>query len=87
MSSSVNVTEYLFHRLYQLGIRALHGVPGDFNLHALDYVEQCGLQWVGNANELNAGQSYRHYLQVSEIDLSQAMLPMDMRESKASEQL
>ena len=52
---SVNVAEYLFARLHQLGLRALHGLPGDFNLLALDFVESSGLTWVGNCNELNAG--------------------------------
>lgn len=52
----VNVAEYLFTRLYQLGVKDLHGVPGDFNLVALDYVEPCGINWVGNCNELNAGR-------------------------------
>ena len=51
----VNVAEYLFTRLHQLGVKDLHGVPGDFNLVALDYVEPCGINWVGNCNELNAG--------------------------------
>lgn len=27
---------------------------GDFNLVSLDQVAKCGLQWVGNCNELNA---------------------------------
>lgn len=53
--NTVNIAEYLFTRLYQLGVKDLHGVPGDFNLVALDYVEPCGLNWVGNCNELNAG--------------------------------
>lgn len=52
----VNVVQYLYARLHQLGVRALHGVPGDFTLLALDYVESSGLTWVGNANELNAGR-------------------------------
>jgi TPP-dependent 2-oxoacid decarboxylase len=56
-SQKVNVAEYLFTRLYQLGVKDLHGVPGDFNLVALDYVEPCGINWVGNCNELNAGRS------------------------------
>lgn len=55
---TVNVAEYLYARLHQLGVRALHGLPGDFNLLALDYVESSGLKWVGNCNELNAGKSY-----------------------------
>src|SRR5204863_100587 len=28
---------------------------GDYNLVALDYLSKCGLHWVGNCNELNAG--------------------------------
>ena len=72
----VDVAEYLFRRLHEVGIRSVHGVPGrfhiclylafgyvadwsmpvgDYNLSALDYIEKCGLNWVGNCNELNAG--------------------------------
>ena len=53
----VTLTEYLFTRLRQLGVKSMHGVPGDYNLTALDYIEPCGLEWVGNCNELNAGTS------------------------------
>lgn len=52
----VDVAEYLFTRLHQLGVRSIHGVPGDYNLVALDYIAEAGLKWVGNVNELNAGQ-------------------------------
>ncbi|KAF1348221.1 thiamine pyrophosphate enzyme [Lizonia empirigonia] len=55
MSDTIKLAEYLFIRLKQLGVGAVHGVPGDFNLDLLDYVEPSGLLWVGNANELNAG--------------------------------
>lgn len=73
----VDIAEYLFRRLHQVGIRSVHGVPGkklsdtrvfdrnvytnrighigDYNLVALDYLPKCGLKWVGNCNELNAG--------------------------------
>lgn len=50
----VNAAAYLFTRLHQMGVRSIHGVPGDYNLVSLDYVYECGLNWVGNANELNA---------------------------------
>ena len=53
----VDVTEYLFRRLTQLGVKSIHGVPGDYNLVALDYVTKSGLTWVGSVNELNAGTS------------------------------
>ncbi len=51
----VAVSEYLFRRLHEIGIRSVHGVPGDFNLVAIDYLRKTGLRWVGSVNELNAG--------------------------------
>ena len=55
LQKPVDVAEYLFTRLYQIGVRSLHGLPGDFNLVALDYVPKVGIKWVGSVNELNAG--------------------------------
>lgn len=52
----VDVAEYLFTRLSQVGIRSVHGLPGDYNLVALDYLPKAGLRWVGSVNELNAGE-------------------------------
>lgn len=31
LKSPVDVAEYLFARLHQLGVRSIHGVPGDYN--------------------------------------------------------
>lgn len=56
LKSPIDVAEYLFTRLHQIGVRSIHGVPGDYNLVALDYIEKTGLKWVGNVNELNAGK-------------------------------
>ena len=56
LKEPVDVAQYLFTRLHQLGIRSIHGLPGDFNLVALDYIPKTGLKWVGNCNELNAGK-------------------------------
>ncbi|KAF7512842.1 hypothetical protein GJ744_011945 [Endocarpon pusillum] len=36
-STTVPLTTYLYTRLAQLGCRTLHGVPGDYNLTALDH--------------------------------------------------
>jgi pyruvate decarboxylase len=55
LKQPVDVAEYLFTRLHQMGVRSIHGVPGDYNLVALDYIPKMGLKWVGNVNELNAG--------------------------------
>lgn len=67
MGQSMQLVEYLFTRLYQLGIRGVHGVPGDYNLVSLDYVERAGLDWVGDANELNAGYAADGYARVKGI--------------------
>ena len=32
LQSPVDVAEYLFRRLYEVGVRGVHGVPGDYNL-------------------------------------------------------
>ncbi|EXJ57879.1 uncharacterized protein A1O5_12437 [Cladophialophora psammophila CBS 110553] len=64
MSGQIDLTEYLFRRLYQLGVRSVHGVPGDYNLTALDYVSIAGLNWVGNASELGAGYAADGYAKI-----------------------
>ncbi|KAL5597038.1 hypothetical protein BROUX41_006295 [Berkeleyomyces rouxiae] len=61
----VAVAEYLFERLKQLGIKSVHGLPGDYNLVALDYLIESGLNWVGNVNELNAAYAADGYARVS----------------------
>ncbi|KJZ72382.1 Pyruvate decarboxylase [Hirsutella minnesotensis 3608] len=63
----VDVAEYLFQRLHQLGVRSVHGVPGDYNLVALDYLPSCGLKWVGSVNELNAAYAADGYARVKNI--------------------
>lgn len=63
----VHAAEYLARRLFEVGIRAVHGVPGDHNLTALHYLEHCGLSWVGNCNELNAGYAADGYARIKGI--------------------
>ncbi|KAH8592241.1 thiamine diphosphate-binding protein [Bisporella sp. PMI_857] len=67
LKSPVDVAEYLFTRLHQIGVRSVHGVPGDYNLVALDYIEKNGLKWVGNVNELNAGYAADGYGRIKGI--------------------
>ncbi|KAF1995114.1 pyruvate decarboxylase [Amniculicola lignicola CBS 123094] len=67
MSKTVNVAQYLFTRLHQLGVRSVHGVPGDYTIRALDFVKPAGLQWIGNCNELNAGYAADGYARVKGI--------------------
>lgn len=67
LKSPIDVAEYLFTRLHQIGVRSVHGVPGDYNLVALDYIPKTGLSWVGNVNELNAGYAADGYARVKGI--------------------
>ncbi|KAL4786571.1 thiamine diphosphate-binding protein [Aspergillus varians] len=66
-SSKVDLAEYLFTRLHQVGIRTVHGVPGDFNLVSLDCIKPAGLHWAGNANNLNAGYAADGYARIKGI--------------------
>ncbi|KAL8794024.1 MAG: hypothetical protein Q9195_003430 [Heterodermia aff. obscurata] len=67
LKSPIDVAEYLFRRLHEVGVRGVHGVPGDYNLVALDYITKVGLNWVGNVNELNAGYAADGYARVKGI--------------------
>ncbi|KUJ09036.1 thiamine pyrophosphate enzyme [Mollisia scopiformis] len=66
-STTTTVAGYLFARLHQLGVRSVYGVPGDYNLTLLDYLEPAGLHWAGNCNELNAGYAADGYSRVKGI--------------------
>lgn len=67
LKKPVDVGEYIFTRLYQMGVRSVHGLPGDYNLVACDYVPKCNLTWVGSCNELNAAYAADGYARVSGI--------------------
>lgn len=41
---TVKLADYLFTRLKQLGVDSIHGVPGDYSLTLLDYVEPNGVR-------------------------------------------
>ncbi|MDY3048294.1 MAG: thiamine pyrophosphate-binding protein [Rothia sp. (in: high G+C Gram-positive bacteria)] len=59
------IGRYILDRLAELGLDKVFGVPGDFNLFLLDEVlDHPQLDWVGNANELNAGYAADGYARV-----------------------
>ncbi|KAI5304246.1 hypothetical protein KEM55_000163, partial [Ascosphaera atra] len=64
-SNELPLGEYIFRRLYGLGIKHIFGVPGDFNLNLIDHVDSVpGLEWIGNCNELNAAYAADGYARV-----------------------
>lgn len=66
-ATSMDLGDYLFRRLAQLGVGSIHGVPGDYNLTVLDYLEPASLHWVGNANKLCAGYAADGYARIKGI--------------------
>ncbi|KAG6012419.1 hypothetical protein E4U43_007804 [Claviceps pusilla] len=67
LEQPMDVSEYLFRRLHEVGVRSVHGVPGDYNLVALDYLPKTGLRWVGSVNELNAAYAADGYARINKI--------------------
>nr|BAU45069.1 pyruvate decarboxylase [Phanerochaete sordida] len=64
------IADYLLERLVQLKVTEIFGVPGDFNLGFLDYIESSSkLEWAGNCNELNAAYAADGYARVKEGSL------------------
>ncbi|WWC67969.1 uncharacterized protein I206_101888 [Kwoniella pini CBS 10737] len=65
MSETIEFGQYVVERLKQAGVKQVFGVPGDFNLEWLDFVENDpDIEWVGNANELNAAYAADGYARV-----------------------
>ena len=58
----ITIAEYLLKRLKEVNVEHMFGVPGDYNLGFLDYVEDSkDIEWVGSCNELNAGYAADGY--------------------------
>ncbi|PLB50881.1 pyruvate decarboxylase [Aspergillus steynii IBT 23096] len=60
---------YICARLRQLEIGSVFGVPGDYNLRILDYIEPAGLRWIGNCNELNAAYAADGYARIHGVSV------------------
>ncbi len=73
-NNQVTIGDYLLCRLYELGLRHIFGVPGDYNLQFLEQVirfDNCStpakLSWVGACNELNAAYAADGYARLAGI--------------------
>lgn len=65
MSENFTVSQYILHRLQEIGIKHLFGVPGDYVLDFLDKVVESPIKWVGTCNELNAGYAADGYARMN----------------------
>lgn len=58
----ITIGEFLFHRLKQLDIETIFGLPGEFNMPLIDKLYSIPqLRWAGNTNELNAAYAADGY--------------------------
>ncbi|MFZ4395386.1 MAG: alpha-keto acid decarboxylase family protein [Kiritimatiellia bacterium] len=65
MNKNSTISSYILHRLQEVGIKHIFGVPGDYNLDFLDDVVKSPIRWVGNCNELNAGYAADGYARMN----------------------
>lgn len=65
VQDTTTISKYILARVKQLGVKDVFGVPGDFNLHHLDNIEQDpDLNWRGNTNELNGAYAADGYARI-----------------------
>lgn len=67
MNEIFTVSGYILHRLQEIGVKHLFGVPGDYNLDFLDKIIESPIRWVGNCNELNAGYAADGYARLTGV--------------------
>ncbi|KAG1749231.1 thiamine diphosphate-binding protein [Suillus lakei] len=63
----ITISDYILKRLEQLSVTSIFGVPGDFNMPFLDFIEDHPtIEWIGTCNELNAAYAADGYARVKE---------------------
>ncbi|MBU0683709.1 MAG: alpha-keto acid decarboxylase family protein, partial [Candidatus Omnitrophica bacterium] len=61
------VADYLVSRLYEIGVKHIFGVPGDYVLEFFQCLEKSPIKVITNCNELNAGYSADAYARLNGI--------------------
>ncbi|CEP61860.1 branched-chain-2-oxoacid decarboxylase THI3 LALA0_S04e02344g [Lachancea lanzarotensis] len=64
----ITLGHYLLHRLRQLGVHTIFGLPGEFNMPLLDKMYSVPqMVWAGNTNELNAAYAADGYSRIKRL--------------------
>jgi indolepyruvate decarboxylase len=66
----MNLTEYLFHRLRELGVGHTSGIPGDFVLPVYAVQESVGMPTIVCAHELGVGFAADAYARVKGLGVA-----------------
>lgn len=67
VSEDITLAGYLFKRLYQVGLHAVHGVPGNHNIRILREATDAGLELVTHRSDLTVGLVADGYARVKGI--------------------
>jgi len=66
----MTVIQYVLSRLWQIGVDAVFGVPGDYAFPINNAIcDDPNIRWIGCCNELNAGYAADGYAHIKEIGL------------------
>lgn len=67
MAGATTVGDYLLRRLWDVGVRDVFGVPGDYVLGFFDQICRSDVRLVSNCNELNAGYAADGYARINGV--------------------
>lgn len=68
LGPDITLAQFLVHRLRQLGITTIFGVPGGFSMPFIMQIYQTPqMQWAGNTNELNAAYAADGYSRIKRL--------------------
>ncbi|SMN18817.1 similar to Saccharomyces cerevisiae YDL080C THI3 Probable alpha-ketoisocaproate decarboxylase, may have a role in catabolism of amino acids to long-chain and complex alcohols [Maudiozyma saulgeensis] len=64
----ISVGDYIFHRLRQLKVMTIFGLPGEFSMPLMDKLYRVpDMRWAGNTNELNAAYAVDGYSRLKRL--------------------
>jgi indolepyruvate decarboxylase len=68
MTKKITVAQYLVQRLYEMGVRHVFSIPGDYVIQFLEAVDKDQrIQRIGNTNEMEAGYAADGYARIHGI--------------------
>lgn len=68
LPNEITIAQYIFHRLRQLKITTIFGLPGEFSMPLIDQLYRIpNMRWAGNANELNAAYAADGYSRLKRL--------------------
>ena len=68
LAPSISIGEYVFHRLRQLRVFTVFGLPGEFCMPLMDKLYRVPeMRWAGNTNELNAAYAVDGYSRLKRL--------------------